>query len=131
MGVKDYFDIISNPMDLSTVTTTLKNGGYADHDAFAKDVRLIFQNAVTYNSKFDNPCHIAALELLEWFDERFRPIARNFKASESRSKKLARHASDNDVDGPRHNALEMRLENLCMMRRVLADMASELKSCKK
>jgi len=50
LNVPDYFDIIKNPMDLTTLQTNLNNGKYADNpDNFISDTRLIFTNCYTYN----------------------------------------------------------------------------------
>lgn len=49
LNIPDYFDIIKNPMDLSTITKKLESGEYADADAFVADVRLMLSNCFTYN----------------------------------------------------------------------------------
>ncbi|KAL0951837.1 hypothetical protein HGRIS_008498 [Hohenbuehelia grisea] len=46
----NYFAIISNPMDLSTMTAKLESGKYKDRFAFEADFRLIVANAKKYNS---------------------------------------------------------------------------------
>jgi hypothetical protein len=45
----DYFDIVTEPMDLSTVEQRLKDGKYDTKQAFQKDVQLIFSNCEKYN----------------------------------------------------------------------------------
>ena len=47
-------------MDFRTIKTNLDSGMYASADAFANHMRLVFQNAMTYNQLKDNPVHIAA-----------------------------------------------------------------------
>ena len=49
MGVPDYLDVIARPMDLGTVRAKLRRRGYGSADAFASDVRLVFNNAKQYN----------------------------------------------------------------------------------
>jgi len=50
LNVPDYFDIIKNPMDLTTLQTNLNSGKYSDNpDNFISDTRLIFSNCYTYN----------------------------------------------------------------------------------
>ncbi|KAL3603204.1 hypothetical protein D5086_004063 [Populus alba] len=45
----DYFDIVENPMDFSTVRKKLDEGAYAHLEQFEKDVLLICSNAMQYN----------------------------------------------------------------------------------
>lgn len=49
LGIPNYFDIIKNPMDLSTVAFKIKNSEYESPDEFANDVRLIWNNALIFN----------------------------------------------------------------------------------
>ncbi|CAI8591332.1 unnamed protein product [Vicia faba] len=51
MGLHDYYDIIKRPMDLGTVKSNLSKNVYATPAEFASDVRLAFNNALTYNPK--------------------------------------------------------------------------------
>lgn len=44
----DYFDVIKEPMDLSSVSNKLQSGQYKDRFQFKEDVELIFRNAKTY-----------------------------------------------------------------------------------
>lgn len=50
LGLDDYPTIIRKPMDLSTVRNNLKRGLYNSSQEAAADVRLIFMNAMTYNT---------------------------------------------------------------------------------
>ncbi|CAM9524872.1 unnamed protein product, partial [Hapterophycus canaliculatus] len=52
LNLPDYFEIITNPMDLGTVARKLAKegaGGYLEHEEFAADVQLVFDNAMKYN----------------------------------------------------------------------------------
>ena len=44
-----YFDIIKDPMDLSTMGAKIEEGMYKDRFAFEADLRLMVENAKTYN----------------------------------------------------------------------------------
>ncbi|CAK7346021.1 unnamed protein product [Dovyalis caffra] len=46
----DYFDIVENPMDFSTLRKKLDEGAYTNLEQFEKDVLLICSNAMQYNS---------------------------------------------------------------------------------
>ena len=45
-----YMDVVTKVMDLSTLSQNLESGRYASLEAFAKDVALIFENAIAYHS---------------------------------------------------------------------------------
>lgn len=49
--VTDYYEIIKNPMDLSTIEQNLENDKYTTFELFLHDVRLIFKNCRAYNSE--------------------------------------------------------------------------------
>jgi len=70
-GVPDYFDIISHPSDFSTVKNKLIEGAYKTVDEFKFDVNLIWENAITYNTKQSLPAYIAD-ELSRLFQKRLR-----------------------------------------------------------
>lgn len=44
-----YYSIIANPMCISTVKKKLEEKAYRKPEEFIKDMRLIWQNAMTYN----------------------------------------------------------------------------------
>jgi Bromodomain len=50
LGIPNYPDIIKEPMDLSTIQKRLNSHYYANHEGFAHDVRLTFNNALCFNS---------------------------------------------------------------------------------
>ncbi|XP_055338375.1 bromodomain-containing protein 1-like [Paramacrobiotus metropolitanus] len=55
-----YFSIIKHPMDFSKVTEKLDNGKYVDAESFEKDLHLIIDNCLKYNTP-DTVFHQAAL----------------------------------------------------------------------
>ena len=44
-----YFDLISHPMDLSTINAKVENGNYASREEMRDDFNLMIHNAKTYN----------------------------------------------------------------------------------
>ena len=48
---QDYFDIIKEPMDLSTIRRNLETGAYEDPWQLIDHVWLMFNNAWIYNRK--------------------------------------------------------------------------------
>lgn len=49
--VGDYYDVIKEPMDLSTMEQKLENDKYETFDQFLYDCRLIFNNCRSYNAE--------------------------------------------------------------------------------
>lgn len=74
-GLVDYPTIIKTPMDLSTVLGNLEQGRYTTPDMFAKDVRLIWRNAMTYNRP-DSEIYSTADKFKRLFDRRFNKISK-------------------------------------------------------
>ena len=50
MGLHDSPRLIKQPMDLGTVGRKLECGAYLSADGFARDVGLVLQNAIVFNS---------------------------------------------------------------------------------
>ncbi|PWZ33321.1 hypothetical protein Zm00014a_000503 [Zea mays] len=73
LGLHDYHTIITKPMDLGTVKSKLGAGQYKSPREFAGDVRLTFQNAMTYNPKGQD-VHFMAEQLLNMFEEKWPEI---------------------------------------------------------
>ena len=49
LGIPDYFQIIKNPMDFSTIKKKLSNNLYTNFKQFTEDVALTFDNCYKYN----------------------------------------------------------------------------------
>lgn len=77
LGLHDYFDIIKNPMDLGTVKSRLNKNWYKSPKEFAEDVRLTFQNAMTYNPKGQD-VYVMAEELSNVFEEKWAVIEADY-----------------------------------------------------
>ena len=50
LGLTDYPQVIAHPMDLGTVGKKMERSQYMSTEDFAHDTRLVWQNAITYNS---------------------------------------------------------------------------------
>jgi len=87
LNIPDYPLIITNPMDLGTVGANLHNEIiiYQTHMEFADAMRLVFKNALTYNSLRDNLVNIAARECLSKFEEKYRAQVTSLNAGASRT----------------------------------------------
>ncbi|OHT04811.1 Bromodomain containing protein [Tritrichomonas foetus] len=47
----DYFEIVKNPMDLSTIKSKLTKNEYSSLQKWENDMNLIFENAILYNGE--------------------------------------------------------------------------------
>uniref|UniRef100_A0A803MC86 Uncharacterized protein n=1 Tax=Chenopodium quinoa TaxID=63459 RepID=A0A803MC86_CHEQI len=80
MGLHDYHTIVKRPMDLGTIKKNLGvKGFYRTPDEFAADVRLTFNNALTYNPK-GHEVNILAERFLEKFEQYYRPVYHKFQS---------------------------------------------------
>ena len=87
-GVPTYFQVIKNPMDLGTIQTKMDAEEIDSPEEFARLVRLVFENAITFNTS-DNIVNQAARNLLIIFNEKFRQVERIIEAAK-KSKKLTK-----------------------------------------
>ena len=74
LNIPDYPSIITSPMDFSTIRKRIEENLYDTVESFADDMRLVFRNAITFNTARDNPVHIAAREMSNRFEDRFRVL---------------------------------------------------------
>ncbi|PWN35736.1 uncharacterized protein FA14DRAFT_46247 [Meira miltonrushii] len=51
----DYYDVIKNPMDLGTMLRNVRQGRYKNKPQFMRDLDLIWDNCLTYNSEPTHP----------------------------------------------------------------------------
>ncbi|KAI4385037.1 hypothetical protein MLD38_003108 [Melastoma candidum] len=77
LGLHDYFTIIKHPMDLGTIKSRLSRNLYKSPLDFAEDVRLTFQNAMTYNPKGQD-VHFMAEVLLKIFEDKWPAIESDY-----------------------------------------------------
>ncbi|KZT72342.1 hypothetical protein DAEQUDRAFT_755185 [Daedalea quercina L-15889] len=61
--VPDYYDVISNPMDLQTMHKRVKQKQYKSKRDFKDDLELIWSNCFTYNAQQDHPLRMCAMRL--------------------------------------------------------------------
>ena len=73
LGLADYLGVCPTPMDLGTVQKKMERSQYMSTEDFAHDMRLVWQNAITYNSATSMFGVVAAI-LWQTFDRRFALI---------------------------------------------------------
>ena len=84
LKLNDYFAVVKQPMDLGTVRTKLHSMQYSSRKQVVQDIRLVFSNAMTYNPP-DNSVHIAAKQLLEYFEEQLEAFVPDWEEASSSS----------------------------------------------
>ena len=92
LGIPDYFHIIKEPMDLSTVEKRLNSGANATVQQFATDVRKIWANAVRYNPPV-SPVFQATVVMRDYFDKVFKEIDDSVAQEETVAEQLQRKAA--------------------------------------
>lgn len=73
MFLQDYFDIVKNPMDLSTIKRKLDTGQYQEPWQYVDDVWLMFNNAWLYNRKTSRVYKFCT-KLAEVFEQEIDPV---------------------------------------------------------
>ncbi|XP_061536690.1 CREB-binding protein isoform X2 [Phycodurus eques] len=71
--IPDYFDIVKNPIDLSTIKRKLDTGQYQDPWQYVDDVWLMFNNAWLYNRKTSR-VYKCCSKLAEVFEAEIDPV---------------------------------------------------------
>ncbi len=66
-NIPTYFDVIKNPMDISTVQNKVDKGIYYMQKEFDDDVRLIWANAMLFNQEGEE-IHLMAKRLNDQFN---------------------------------------------------------------
>ena len=67
--VPDYYTIIPNPMDLSTIERKFRSNRYRKFETFLEDVEQIFLNCFHFNTT-KAPAHKAGVKLQKLFHQR-------------------------------------------------------------
>lgn len=76
LGIPSYHQIIKEPMDLRTIHRKMETSNVTDPEEFARLVRLVFQNAMTFNVDPTHSVHQAGRSLLVMFNQKFREVER-------------------------------------------------------
>ena len=72
LGIPDYFQIIKNPMDFSTIKKKLTNNLYTNFKQFTEDIKLTFDNCYLYNgadSSVGLACTVIKNEYQKLYDQ--------------------------------------------------------------
>ena len=83
--VTDYFKVISNPMDLSSISNKLGEGLYKDRFEFRDDFMLMISNAKTYTPDTKMAVHIEAIALEKEFNVMWNRITKTLEQAAAKS----------------------------------------------
>uniref|UniRef100_A0A7S2W510 histone acetyltransferase n=1 Tax=Mucochytrium quahogii TaxID=96639 RepID=A0A7S2W510_9STRA len=85
MDIPDYFDVIKNPMDLTTIRRRLEGSFYKTMKAFAADMLLVYDNAILYNPETPDGFGVneTAKEYAQTFVNDFNKLLLELKAEEN------------------------------------------------
>lgn len=75
-GIPNYHQIIKEPMDLGTIQSKMDSNEIESPEEFGRFVRLVFDNAMTFNVDATHVVHQSARQLLILFNQKFRDIER-------------------------------------------------------
>jgi len=111
LGIPDYFDVIKYPMDFGTVLEHLKKDLYNGVEEFAEDIRLVFSNALSYNTP-GSDVFLMAQTLAELFEKLFTQYGYSNvspeykkKKKEKKDKKDKKHSVNTDSESKMPPAL--------------------------
>jgi len=86
LGIPTYFDVIHEPMDLGTIQSRLESGELTDPQEFIRLVRLVFENAILFNSTPDSIVAIAARSLASFFNNKVKSVERALEGGKGKNK---------------------------------------------
>jgi hypothetical protein len=88
LNIPIYFDIIEEPMDLGTIHSQLESGDLDSPEEFIRLVRLVFENAIKFNTNPDSYVHVMARSLLTLFNSKIRNV--EMVLGHTKNKKLSK-----------------------------------------
>jgi hypothetical protein len=76
LNIPLYPNIITNPMDLGTIQSKMDSKELTSPYEFSRAIRLVFENAITFNTSTTHEAHKIARVLLKFFDKEFQRVER-------------------------------------------------------
>ena len=74
----DYYKVITDPIELTSIGKKIERNTYSDLNAFRKDFELLVSNAKTYNER-DSDIYYDAVEIQRAFREAYKVEMKNLK----------------------------------------------------
>ncbi|KAL9545936.1 hypothetical protein MBANPS3_006897 [Mucor bainieri] len=99
-GASDYYDIIKEPMDMTTYERKLYEHQYANEEELAEDIRLMFRNCYKYNPP-NHLVHTLGQEFEEIFERQWAKLhGIKKKSSKHHHSSSKRRRTSHTVDTP-------------------------------
>lgn len=76
-GIDDYYKIIKNPMDFTTIKCKLSNHEYKGVDEFVQDINQVFDNCIIYNGE-TNQYSMVAKKMRKEFETLYNNLSMDF-----------------------------------------------------
>lgn len=93
--IPEYFDVIENPMDLSTVKEKLLSDKYSNPNSLFRDLRLIFSNSRTFNTNKRSKIYASTLRLSAMVEEKMKEIIKSWNSAVKHKKSSPRQTTSN------------------------------------
>lgn len=88
-GALDYYEIIKQPMDMTTIEKKFNNSEYTSEDQFYNDYKLMFGNCYIYNPPH-NDIHLLGKKFEEAFEKHWSKLHDKQKESKQKKQKVDR-----------------------------------------
>lgn len=75
--IEDYYNIIKDPMDFTTIKCKLSDNTYKSLDDFVTDVHKVFNNCILYNGEA-NQYSMIAKKMRKEFESQYEALAMDF-----------------------------------------------------
>eukprot|EP00587_Corethron_hystrix_P001600 CAMPEP_0113306560 /NCGR_PEP_ID=MMETSP0010_2-20120614/5759_1 /TAXON_ID=216773 ORGANISM="Corethron hystrix, Strain 308" /NCGR_SAMPLE_ID=MMETSP0010_2 /ASSEMBLY_ACC=CAM_ASM_000155 /LENGTH=1218 /DNA_ID=CAMNT_0000161245 /DNA_START=488 /DNA_END=4144 /DNA_ORIENTATION=- /assembly_acc=CAM_ASM_000155 len=98
LKIPNYYQVIKNPMDFSTIKEKITNGEVTDHQEFAQLVRLVFNNAMKFTVDESHFVHKTAKNLAATFNHKFKDIEK-FANNQASSKNHGSESGSESKNG--------------------------------
>jgi len=76
-GIEDYYTIVKDPMDFTTIKGKLSNNEYKSLDDFVTDVHKVFDNCILYNGE-SNQYSMVAKKMRKEFETQYNNLSMDF-----------------------------------------------------
>jgi hypothetical protein len=91
-GASDYYDIIKQPMDMTTYEKKLYESQYSHENELLDDIRLMLRNCYTYNPP-DHLVHGLGKQFEQLFEKIWAKICQRSHQKGDSSKKSSKHST--------------------------------------
>lgn len=107
----DYFKIISNPIDLSSMSNKLDEGLYKDRFDFREDFLLLISNAKTYTPDVKAFVHIEAVALEKEFNSVWNRITKTLEQAAAKNQQNS-HQAAQTVESEQNKTIGKNQDNV-------------------